>query len=165
MRIRLHFGSALEVQYSRRTFGIAVSRQLPAHKGRSLTRSGNILYNKIIQQYVDRYVRLQSGVTDRVEKAMISLDILHLFRSQYLARFLTRNDDSWTVADDLEIQKKISHALRHQGSTISNYVPVQYTVKSSSRLRVTVSTSSVNRVLVRICQIPGPRQLLFGVRF
>jgi len=167
MRVRLHYGSTLETEYSLRTFGLDVAGQLPAHvkpkthevydgieesirtrqrldeecrqreaphrdpgspialfpnpqdviMGRnkvvSATWSGNILYNKVIQQYADRYVRLQSGVTDRVEKTMISLEILHLFRSQYHARFLTRNDDSWTVVDDVDGQKKISHALRN----------------------------------------------------
>jgi len=80
---------------------------------------GNVLYRKVIHQFADRYVELQSIASDRIERTAISLEILHLLRGQYNARFLSRNDDSWTVINDWEAQKKISHSLRSSARQIT----------------------------------------------
>jgi len=175
MRMRLHLGSSLENEYSLRTYGIDMSRQLctfeggeshiqydgieesirkrqqlddewnqseepyrdPSsltalfpnpqdiimgrHKLSTVTWSGNVLYHKVIEQNVHRYIALQSTTAlDRIEKTFMSLEILHLFRNQYKARFLSLKERSWFVVDDSEIQKKISTSLRTLARNITS---------------------------------------------
>jgi hypothetical protein len=71
---------------------------------------GNILYHKVIEQFVHRYIEAQAG--NRIGKTLIAVEILHLLHNKYRARFLARKDTVWEVIDDAEAQKKISQALR-----------------------------------------------------
>jgi len=73
---------------------------------------GNILYRKVIQQHVHRYIDIQATGVERIDKTLISVEILHIFQKQYGSRFLTRNCTSWSVIDDSEAQTKISQTLR-----------------------------------------------------
>jgi len=160
-RVRLHFGSSLELEYAMRTFGIDISRQLfqddkgdeqsiekdiqrrqqlddewrrseaPYREstspvallpnpqdilsGRSklvTTWSGNVMYHKLIEKHVHRYLDAQDGGLDRIDKTLISVDILLLLRNQYQSRFLARENATWVVIDDSDAQKKISRSLR-----------------------------------------------------
>jgi len=86
---------------------------LGRNRAMTMTWSGNIVFHKVIEQHAPRYAALQRAETNRVERTMIALEILHSFHNQYGARFLTRKDDRWSVADDLEVQKKISQALQN----------------------------------------------------
>jgi hypothetical protein len=72
--------------------------------------AGNIMYHKVIQQFVHRYIEAQAG--DRIEKTLIAVEILHVLHNKYGARFLARKVTVWEVIDDSEAQKKISQALR-----------------------------------------------------
>jgi hypothetical protein len=72
--------------------------------------AGNIMYHKVIEQYVHRYIEAQAG--DRIGKTLIAIEILHLLQNQHRARFLARKETVWEVIDDSEAQKKISQALR-----------------------------------------------------
>jgi len=169
MRNRCHRGSAMEVEYGLRTFGIDVSRQLfrefePAtnandeydesiekeiHRreqvdeewrrseapycdpkspiamfpnsqdiimGRSKTVAttwpGNILYHKVIQDHVYRYIEAQTIASGRIDKTLIAVEVLSKLHNDHKSRFLSRNDSNWTVIDDSEAQVKISQALR-----------------------------------------------------
>jgi len=168
-RFRSHSGSALEMEYALKTFGIDVSKELFRDYDPSLTRedqnnesieedirrrqqlddeyrrsespfrgvdspialfpnpqdiimgrnkavattwSGNVLYRKVIEQHAHRYAEAQVESSLRISKTMIAVEILHLLRDQYKARFLNREDNKWVVIDDSEAQVKISQALR-----------------------------------------------------
>jgi len=76
------------------------------------TWSGNILYHKVIQQHVHRYVEAQDMGSNRIEKTLISIKILHLLQNEYKSRFLNREDTRWVVIDNSEAQVKISQTLR-----------------------------------------------------
>jgi len=43
---------------------------------------------------------------------MIAVEVLQELHDEHKSRFLSRNDDNWTVIDDSEAQVKISQALR-----------------------------------------------------
>jgi len=84
------------------------------------TWSGNVAYHKLIEQRVHRYLDAQGGSSDRIDKTLISLEILLLLRNQYQSRFLTRENTTWVVIDDSEAQKKISRSLRLLAKEIGN---------------------------------------------
>ncbi len=85
---------------------------LGRNKAVAMTWSGNILYHKVIQQNVHRYIDAQAIGTERICKTLISIEILHILNHKYGSRFLSRKDTMWEVLDDFEAQKKISQALR-----------------------------------------------------
>ena len=85
---------------------------LGRNKAIAVTWPGNILYHKVIQQNVHRYIDAQAIGTERLCKTLISVEILHILNSKYGSRFLSRKDTEWEVIDDFEAQKKISQALR-----------------------------------------------------
>jgi len=85
-----------------------------------LTWSGNTRYYEVVEQHAHRYGALQCAATDRIEKTMISMELLLLFRTQYNARFLKREENGWARVDDLEVQKKISGALRNSAKSLSS---------------------------------------------
>jgi len=76
------------------------------------TWSGNVMYHKLIEKHVHRYLDAQDGGLDRIDKTLISVDILLLLRNQYQSRFLARENATWVVIDDSDAQKKISRSLR-----------------------------------------------------
>jgi len=82
------------------------------NKAVALTWTGNVLYRKVIEEHVHRYIVAQVASSDRISKTMIAVEVLHLLQDQYKARFLNREDDRWVVVDDSEAQVKISQALR-----------------------------------------------------
>jgi len=85
---------------------------LGRNKAVAMTWSGNILYHKVIQQNVHRYIDAQAIGTERICKTLISIEILHILNHKFDARFLSRKDTMWEVLDDFEAQKNISQALR-----------------------------------------------------
>jgi len=85
------------------------------------TWSGNVVYQQVIERHVDRYIALQSATSRRIDKTLMSLEILHLFRKEYNARFLSRSTGGWIDVDDSEAQKKISQALRMLARNITSW--------------------------------------------
>ena len=85
---------------------------LGRNKAIAMTWPGNILYHKVIQQNVHRYIDAQAIGTERICKTMVSVEILHILNRKYGSRFLARKDTEWEVIEDFEAQKKISQALR-----------------------------------------------------
>jgi len=76
------------------------------------TWPGNIMYRQVLLEYVDRYIEAQDVSSDRINKTMISVEILHILKSHYKSRLLNREDTRWVVLDDTDAQTKISRTLR-----------------------------------------------------
>jgi len=76
------------------------------------TWPGNILYHKLIQEHVHRYTEAQTYLSGRINKTLIAVEVLHKLHHDHKSRFLSRDDNHWTVIDDSEAQVKISQALR-----------------------------------------------------
>jgi len=72
-----------------------------------------MLYHKVIQQHVHRYIEVQGLGSDRACKTMIAVEILHLLHDKYQSRFLSRENSRWVAIDDAEAQVKVSQALRN----------------------------------------------------
>jgi len=66
----------------------------------------------VIQDHVYRCIEAQNVASGRNNKTMIAVEVLQELHDEHKSRFLSRNDDNWTVIDDSEAQVKISQALR-----------------------------------------------------
>jgi len=84
----------------------------------AMTWPGNMVFHKVIQQYVYRYMEVQDSVLGRASKTMIAVEILHLLHNQHISRFLTRENIRWVVVDDSEARTKISQSLRNMAREI-----------------------------------------------
>jgi len=82
------------------------------NKAIAVTWPGNILYHKVIQVHVYRYIEAQTVASGRINKTLISVEILHVLKREYNSRFLSRNETNWVAIDDTEAQVKVSQALR-----------------------------------------------------
>jgi len=78
----------------------------------ALAWPGNMMFHKVIQQYVYRYMKVQDSVSGRASKTAIAVEILHLLQDQHMSRFLARETIRWVVVDDHEARTKISQLLR-----------------------------------------------------
>jgi len=74
------------------------------------TWPGNVLYHKVLEQYVDRYIKAQDMGARQINKTLISLEILHVLQKDFKTRFLSRVKTCWMVIDDIEAQTKIGQA-------------------------------------------------------
>lgn len=72
---------------------------------------GNLMYHKVVQDHVHRYIEAQSGSSVRIDKTLIAFNVLQTLHNEKKSRFLSRNDTNWTVID-AEAKVKISQALR-----------------------------------------------------
>jgi len=89
------------------------------NKAVALTWPGNVMFHKVIQQHVGRYIEAQ-GTPGQIGKTMITVEVRHLFQTKYKSRFLVRNNTSWVVIDDSESHAKISQALRNAARDIGS---------------------------------------------
>jgi len=78
---------------------------------------GNMLYLRVIEQYVHRYMEAQALGLERIDKTLIAIEILQTLQQQYKSRFLTRTGTSWLAIEDSVAQTKISHKLRFLSRT------------------------------------------------
>lgn len=76
------------------------------------TWPGNLVYNRLIEQYGHRYVQAKGH--DRIDKTLLTVEFIHVLQSEYRARFLVRKETVWEVASMEDIQVKVSQAMRFQ---------------------------------------------------
>jgi len=72
---------------------------------------GNMVYSRLIEQHAQLYIAVEDQ--DRIAKTSIAIQIHGILRTDYRARFLTRGDSTWEMTDDVDVQRKISQALRN----------------------------------------------------
>lgn len=82
------------------------------NKAIAMTWPGNVMFRKVIQEYVSRYIEKQDEGSNRISKTMIAIEILLLLHNQYKSRFLNWENTGWVVIEDIEARTKISQALR-----------------------------------------------------
>lgn len=71
---------------------------------------GNMVYNKLIESQAPRYIAANS--MNRVEKILIAFQTIHVLRQEYDARFLTRRENDWEAMEEVDVQPRVSQALR-----------------------------------------------------
>ena len=74
------------------------------------TWPGNVLYHTVIAHYAPRYIDPESKF--RIDKTLLTLEVIHALQKDYGSRFLSRKETRWVVAEDAEIQKRVSQSLR-----------------------------------------------------
>ena len=74
------------------------------------TWPGNVRYHTVIAHYAPRYIDPDSKL--RIDKTLISMEVIHALQKDYGSRFLSRKATRWVVAEDAEIHKRVSQSLR-----------------------------------------------------
>jgi len=72
------------------------------NKAVSATWPGNIMYRKVVQDNLHRYIEARRLSLGWIEKTLISLEILQILKNEYGSRFLSRNQSNWVAIDDAE---------------------------------------------------------------
>jgi len=60
---------------------------LGRNKTVAVTWSGNILYHKVIQDRMYRYIEAQNASSVRINKTLIAVEVLHVLHNEYRSRF------------------------------------------------------------------------------
>lgn len=89
------------------------------NKAVAVTWPGNVMYHKLIQQYVHRYIEAQTTDSDWIDKTLVSVEILQVLHDRYKSRFLNRESTQWVVIKDSDAHTKISQALRNLSRDIA----------------------------------------------
>lgn len=79
------------------------------------TWPGNLLYRNIVALYSPRYIDPDSNL--RIDKTLIIMEVIHVLQKDHGARFLSRKETRWVVAEDSAIQKKVNQSLRQAART------------------------------------------------
>lgn len=79
--------------------------------------SGNIRLTKMVSLYAPRY--LEIGAKDRIEKTIITMQVISMIENDYHGRFLIHKEDGWEVADENLAKEKVSGALRTEARVLN----------------------------------------------
>jgi len=81
------------------------------NKAVASTWPGNIMYRKVVQDNLHRYIEARRLALGWIDKSLISLEILQIMKKECGSRFLSRNERNWVAIDDLGAQAKINKTL------------------------------------------------------
>jgi len=76
------------------------------------TWSGNVMFQRLIQDNVHRYMEAQMEGWAKIDKTLLAIEILQILQNEHKARFLSREKTRWVTVSDAEAQKKITQSLR-----------------------------------------------------